>query len=58
MFAEDGAIVVAHENAKRAIIGEGRPTAVPDLTFTDRMTLELGGKTVELIYLARAIPTI
>lgn len=53
VFAQDGAIVVAHENAKRAIIGEGRPTAIPDLTFTDRMTLELGGKTVELIYLGK-----
>ncbi len=53
VFADDGAIVVAHENAKRTIIGEGRPTAVPDLTFTDRMTLELGGKTVELIYLGK-----
>ncbi len=53
VFADDGAIVIAHENAKRAIIGEGRPTAVPDLTFTDRMTLELGGKTVELLYLGK-----
>lgn len=53
VFADDGAIVIAHENAKHAIIGEGRPTAVPDLTFTDRMTLELGGKTVELLYLGK-----
>lgn len=54
VFADDGTIVIAHENAKHAIIGEGRPTAVPDLTFTDRMTLELGGKTVELIYLGKS----
>ena len=54
VFADAGAIVVAHENAKRAIIGEGRPTAVPDVTFTDRMTLELGGKTVELMYLGKS----
>jgi glyoxylase-like metal-dependent hydrolase (beta-lactamase superfamily II) len=46
----DTAIVVAHENAKRTIIGEKRPTAVPDITFNDRMTLTLGGKTVELTY--------
>lgn len=46
----DTAVVVAHENAKRTIIGEGRPTAVPDLTFSDRMAIELGGKQVELIY--------
>ena len=46
----DTATVVAHENAKRAIVGEQRPTAVPEITFNDRMTIELGGKTVELIY--------
>jgi glyoxylase-like metal-dependent hydrolase (beta-lactamase superfamily II) len=50
VFAEDGAIVVAHENAKEVIIGEQRPTAVPDITFSERMSIELGGKTVELIY--------
>lgn len=44
------ATVIAHENARAAIIGENRPTAVPELTFTDRMTVTLGGKTVELIY--------
>lgn len=54
VFAEAGATVIAHENAKRVIIGENRPTAVPDLTFTDRMTLELGGKKVELIYLGKS----
>ncbi|MDH3474711.1 MAG: MBL fold metallo-hydrolase, partial [Rhodospirillales bacterium] len=43
----DTAVVVAHENAKRTIIGEQRPTAVPDVTFSDGMTIELGGKTVE-----------
>lgn len=49
----DTAIVVAHENAKATIIGEKRPTAVPNLTFSDRMTIELGGKTVELFYVGR-----
>lgn len=49
----DTATVVAHENAKAAIIGEKRPTAVPDITFSDRMTVELGGKRVELIYVGR-----
>lgn len=47
----DTATVIAHKNAKAAIIGEGRPTAVPDLTFSDRMTVSLGGKSVELIYI-------
>jgi glyoxylase-like metal-dependent hydrolase (beta-lactamase superfamily II) len=54
VFEEAGAIVVAHENARRAIIGEQRPTAVPDITFSDEMAIELGGKTVELIYPGRS----
>ena len=53
VFAET-ATVIAHANAAAAIIGEKRPTAVPDLTFTDKMVLSLGGKTVELIYLGRS----
>jgi len=53
VFAADGAIVIAHEKAKRAILGEKRPTAVPQITFKKRMTLELGGKTVELRYLGK-----
>ena len=47
----DTATVIAHKNAKATIVGEGRPTAVPDLTFSDRMTVSLGGKSVELIYI-------
>ncbi len=46
----DTATVIAHENAKATIIGESRPTAVPDLTFSDTMTVSLGGKSVELIH--------
>ncbi|PCJ61623.1 MAG: MBL fold metallo-hydrolase [Rhodospirillaceae bacterium] len=53
VFAKDGAIVIAHEKAKRTIIGEKRPTAVPQITFKRRMTIELGGKTVELHYLGK-----
>ena len=49
----DTATVVAHRNARRVIIDEQRPTAVPDLTFTDSMRIELGGKTVELTYVGR-----
>ncbi len=49
----DTAVVVAHENARPVIIGEGRPTAVPAVTFSDGMTIELGGKTVELAYVGR-----
>jgi glyoxylase-like metal-dependent hydrolase (beta-lactamase superfamily II) len=49
----DTAMVVAQERAKAVILGERRPTAVPDITFSDRMTIELGGKTVELLYLGK-----
>ena len=50
----DTATVIAHENARATIIGESRPTAVPDVTFSDRMTVSLGGKQVELIYIGRS----
>lgn len=50
----DTATVVAHENAKADIIAEQRPTAVPDITFSDQMTIELGGKRVELSYVGRS----
>jgi glyoxylase-like metal-dependent hydrolase (beta-lactamase superfamily II) len=49
----DTAVVVAHDNAKAAIVGERRPTAVPQVTFSDRLTLELGGTVVELSYVGR-----
>ena len=49
----DTAIFVAHENAKADIIGENRPTAVPDITFSDSLVIELGGKTAELRHLGR-----
>lgn len=52
VFAET-AVVVAHERAKRVIIGERRPTAVPQVTFSDRMTIELGGSSVELEWVGR-----
>lgn len=49
----DSAIVIAHDLAKAAILRERRPTAVPDLTFSERLTVELGGKKVEMFYLGR-----
>ena len=49
----DTARVVAHENARRTIIAEKRPTAVPQVTFNDRMMIELGGTAVELSYVGR-----
>ncbi|MGH7396567.1 MAG: MBL fold metallo-hydrolase [Candidatus Rokuibacteriota bacterium] len=49
----DTAVVVAHANAKPVIVGERRPTAVPQVTFSDRMTIELGGTVVELSHVGR-----
>ncbi len=49
----DEAIVIAHVNTKHKIIGENRPTAIPDLTFSDKMTIELGDRMVHLIYAGR-----
>jgi glyoxylase-like metal-dependent hydrolase (beta-lactamase superfamily II) len=49
----DTAIVVAHQDAKAAIVGEKRPTAVPQVTFTERMTIELGGTVMELHWVGR-----
>jgi glyoxylase-like metal-dependent hydrolase (beta-lactamase superfamily II) len=49
----DTAVVVAHDNAKVVIIDEKRPTAVPGVTFSDDMTIELGGTLVQLSYLGK-----
>ena len=49
----DNATVIAHAQAKADIVGEQRPTAVPSITFEDELTVELGGKTVELKFLGR-----
>jgi glyoxylase-like metal-dependent hydrolase (beta-lactamase superfamily II) len=50
---DDTAVIVAHENARPVILGEMRPTAAPEVTFPDRMTIHLGGKTIELIHVGR-----
>ena len=49
----DTAVVIAHEKTKAVILREKRPTALPQRTFSDRLTVELGGKRVELIYVGR-----
>jgi flavorubredoxin len=46
------AAVIAYKNARGNIIAENRPTALPVITFTDSMTVELGSKTVERSYVA------
>ena len=53
VFADDGAIVVAHKNATQALIDDNVATALPAITFQDSMTLELGGQKVELSYLGK-----
>lgn len=50
VFAEQ-ATFVSHAAAREKILQAADPnTPVPDLTFTDRMSIDLGGKHVELIY--------
>ncbi|MCS6302876.1 MAG: MBL fold metallo-hydrolase [Nitrospira sp.] len=47
----DQASFVSHAAAREKILHAADPTTpVPDLTFTDRMSIDLGGKHVELIY--------
>lgn len=44
--------IVAHENAYAPIVDRGAAVQPPpDITFTDRMVLRLGGRTVELHWL-------
>ena len=49
----DTAIVVAHDNAKAVILAKRHPTAAPQVTFSDRLSLELGGTVLELSYVGR-----
>ncbi|MBA5866849.1 MAG: MBL fold metallo-hydrolase [Nitrospira sp. CR1.3] len=50
----DTATFVSHAAARPKILQAGdSQTPVPDLTFTDRMFIDLGGKHVELIYTGR-----
>lgn len=53
VFAEDGTVVIAHRRAKEVIVGEKRPTAVPNIVFKRALDIELGGKKVELRYVGR-----
>ena len=50
----DTATFVSHWAARRDILKETRSqTPAPDVTFTDRMFVDLGGRHVELIYTGR-----
>lgn len=53
-FFED-AIIVAHENVLAALIEDtDNPTVPPHLTFSDRATINLAGKQVNLVYLGKS----
>jgi glyoxylase-like metal-dependent hydrolase (beta-lactamase superfamily II) len=54
VFADAGAEVIAHENTPAQLKEKNVPTAMPDITFSDRHTIELGGKKVELIWPGRS----
>ncbi len=49
----DTAVVIAHQQAKTDIIAEKRPTALPTVTYTDTMSIELGGTVAELSFVGR-----
>ncbi len=50
----DQALFVSHQAAQPKILAAADlTTPVPQLTFTDRMTIHLGGKHIELIYTGR-----
>ena len=51
IFKEEGAKFVGHENIVKFLADHPSPmTPVPDITFKDRYTLKLGGRTLELEY--------
>ena len=55
----EGAVIVAHEGAHEAMAETGTPTSedvgptLPHVTFRDRMTLRVGGRTLELYHFGR-----
>ena len=49
----DTATVIGHDLTRAAMAGEKRPTALPTVTFSETMTLHLGGRQVNLIYVGR-----
>jgi glyoxylase-like metal-dependent hydrolase (beta-lactamase superfamily II) len=59
IFKEDGAIIVAHENAEKDLMAQEeesqwvtkRNIAMPEVTFSDEFTIKIGGKNVHLVYL-------
>src|SRR5690606_32523288 len=55
VFKDEGATFVAHEQCARNWQESTRDDIVPaDVTFSDRYTIELGGKSVEMRYFGPA----
>jgi len=51
IFEEEGAIFVGHENLLKELADHPSPvTPLPNITFEDKHTLTLGGRTLELSY--------
>ncbi len=59
IFQDDGAIVIAHENAEKDLMRQEKESqwvtkrniVMPEIVFTDEFTIKIGGKTINLIYL-------
>jgi len=59
LFKDDGAIIIAQEHAEEEILEEERTQqwmskrniALPEIAFSDRFTIKIGGKTVNLVSL-------
>ena len=59
IFQDDGAIVIAHENAEKDLMAQEeesqwvtkRNIVMPDIVFSDEFTIKIGGKNVNLVYL-------
>jgi len=51
IFKDEGAVFIAQENCAREFIDNPHPDIVmPDINFSDDYTLELGGRSLELLY--------
>lgn len=49
-FADDGTQFIAHELAAGDLKRNQAPTRIPNVTFSDRLTLDFEGRTIELTY--------
>ena len=47
---DDTATTVSHAKTREHVVREGRNTSVPDVVFTDRMSLFLGDKQIDLLH--------